>query len=163
VHLWAVASIVIAAVAVLALFTGRGSGVHGSVGLHDVAGPGPSIETLLAETSKGLHAIRRPPPTPMPSTKVAVLNATTQPGLGAVFGWKLREAGFGLVTVWNYPEVVRRTRVEVDPTEPNGGADVAQVLGVARVSPMIVQTRRRTFGAPIAVIVGADRAKTVRG
>ncbi len=97
-----------------------------------------------------------------PPTEVAVLNGTPVPGLAAKIGEDVRAGGFKIGAVTNTETPFDVTTVMFDPSQQGeaDGREVASALEVSQVDPMSSDIKRLADGAPVAVIVGEDRAGT---
>jgi hypothetical protein len=108
-----------------------------------VAAPGP-----LAPHGRGaLRGIR-----------IAVLNGTTQPGLGRAVAGLLQERGATIDTVANASDqTLRRTLVEYRSGRRQQARRVADVLGVRALAPLTGEDERVAPRAQVVVRVGRDR------
>ena len=141
--------------ALIAAAVGRGSNRHDTpVGLREMSQPGPWLANALGELSLTLHRIEQPPPHPLPT--VALLNATKTPGMAAEASFQVRPE-FNASPVFNYPVVVKHSRVEFQPGGLDEARQVASLLAIATVVPMIKRTIKPAGTAPVAVVIGSDR------
>jgi hypothetical protein len=95
-----------------------------------------------------------------PPTEVAVLNGTPVPGLAAKIGQEVRDGGFKLGAVTNTDTPFAETEVMFDTGKMADGQEVASKLQIAKVEPMSSDVKKISNGAPVAVVVGEDRAGT---
>jgi hypothetical protein len=90
---------------------------------------------------------------------VAVLNGTSQPGLGAKVATDVQVNDFSLGTVTNSRKRYDQTVVMYEDGQKRAATKVAHDLGVTPVQPVDRETQREADGAAVVVIAGADRAK----
>ncbi|MGZ5336987.1 MAG: LytR C-terminal domain-containing protein [Solirubrobacterales bacterium] len=95
-----------------------------------------------------------------PPTEVAVLNGTPVPGLAATVGQDVRDGGFKLGAVTNTDTPFAETTVMFDQGKTADGQEVAKKLQISAVEPMSSDVKKIANGAPVAVVVGEDRAGT---
>ena len=95
-----------------------------------------------------------------PPTEVAVLNGTPVPGLAAKIGQDVRDGGFKLGAVTNTDTPFTETEVQFDQGKNADGQEVATTLQISVVKPMESDVKKISNGAPVAVVVGEDRAGT---
>jgi hypothetical protein len=91
--------------------------------------------------------------------EVAVLNATSVPGLAAKVGDDVRVNGFKLAAVTNSREQFDQTVVMYGQGQQRAARKVAHDLGVKPLQPIDRLTERTAGDADVVVIAGADRAK----
>jgi hypothetical protein len=115
-------------------------------------------ESLLRGTEQAKHGPK--PGAIVPGdVEVAVLNATSVPGLAAKVGDDVRVNGFKLGTVSNSRRQFDQTVVMYEPHEKRAAEKVAHDLGVQPVQPIDQQAEQASGGADVVVIAGADRAR----
>lgn len=90
--------------------------------------------------------------------EVAVLNSTAQPGLAGEFGQQVKKAGFNLGKVGNSSSPEDVSLVEYDRDGREAAQQVAQLLDIRKIEPMSGEIRSLAEGAPVAVVLGADKA-----
>ena len=131
------------------------------------------IAVVIALASPGEHraASPRPQPSPpqttpvhpVPRTTVAVLNGTTVTGLARVASDALVANGFreGIVTNDTTNQQRQRTTIYYEPGYKEQAQTAAGCLdvGLDQVLPMDATARVAADRAPIAVFIGADKAK----
>jgi hypothetical protein len=89
---------------------------------------------------------------------VAVLNATSVPGLGAKVGDDVEANDFQLGAVTTYPEPVEDTVVMYEPKQKRAARKLAADLGEGILQQIDLQAQRLAGGADVVVIAGEDRA-----
>jgi hypothetical protein len=90
---------------------------------------------------------------------VAVLNATTVPGLAASLRDRLAAAGFATGTIDVAADQGRAdSEVQYAPGHRAAATLVARRFGIRRRAAASADDRARADGAPVIVIAGADRA-----
>lgn len=90
--------------------------------------------------------------------EVAVLNGTAVAGLASQVGQQVREDGFQLGPITNTETPVDTTTVMFDQGAQEQAQAVAAELQVGTVEPMSAEIQGIAEGAPVAVVVGEDRA-----
>jgi LytR cell envelope-related transcriptional attenuator len=91
--------------------------------------------------------------------QVAVLNGTPVPGAAANFGQQVRNT-FKLGAVTNTETPFDASVVMYDTGHQAEGQTVAKGLGISKIEPMSGDVKKAAGGAPVAFVVGADRAGT---
>jgi hypothetical protein len=91
---------------------------------------------------------------------VAVLNGTSEPGLGASVGERLRRKGFKEGTIATARRSYQQTVVMYGRGSKQAAERVAGVLGVTPVQPIDRTTREIAGAADVVVIAGRDKAKS---
>ena len=91
---------------------------------------------------------------------VAVLNGTSEPGLGATVGERLRRKGFKEGTIATARRPYQQTVVMYGRGSKKAAERVAGVLGVTPVQPIDRTTREIAGAADVVVIAGRDKAKS---
>ncbi len=94
--------------------------------------------------------------------EVAVLNSTPVPGLAAGFSQEVRQT-FKLGRVGNTETPFEASVVMFDQGHDADAQAVAGTLGVTKTQPMSSEVKRASEGAPVAFIVGEDRASQNTG
>jgi hypothetical protein len=89
---------------------------------------------------------------------VAVLNATSVPGLGAKVGDDVKANDFDLGAVSTYPEPREDTVVMYEPKQRRAASKIGADLGEGVLQPIDRQAQRLAEGADVVVVVGEDRA-----
>jgi hypothetical protein len=89
--------------------------------------------------------------------KVAVLNGTATPGLAASFAQQIRNT-FNLGSVGNTETAFESSAVMFAPGQDAPANTVAGQLGITDVRPMSSDVKKVAEDAPVAFIVGEDRA-----
>jgi LytR cell envelope-related transcriptional attenuator len=89
---------------------------------------------------------------------VAVLNATSVPGLGATVGDDVEANDFDLGAVSTYPEARQDTVVMFEQGQRRAASKVGANLGEGILQPIDRQAQRLAEGADVVVVVGEDRA-----
>jgi hypothetical protein len=94
-------------------------------------------------------------------TTVAVLNATTHPGLGKRTAVALQQRGWKIGTVTNYPDGhLKASCVDFTPGHSQAATMVGNDLGIDAVVPPAADVVAAAGpDADVIVIVGADRAR----
>ncbi len=90
---------------------------------------------------------------------VAVLNATTEGGIGGKVSDDVESEGYDLGAVGTFPQLSEQTVVMFDGKRNERAAQrVARTLGGAPVQPIDRQVQELAKGAEVVVIAGQDRA-----
>jgi hypothetical protein len=133
----------------------------GVIGGGDDAPPAPNTTTSSSSSSTASPSETAGALTPE-STKVAVLNGTTIPGLASTEKDKLTEVGFtGEVTTGNNTDQQRADSSVLYGTRPGArgmAREVAQRLDIADVRRLDADTRELGENADVVVILGQDKA-----
>jgi hypothetical protein len=90
-------------------------------------------------------------------TKIAVLNGTAEPGLAGTFSKQLKDRNYQTGQVTNTETAFESSTVMFDAGNEACADEVAQLLSIQGTEPMD-QEVRRIGEAPVAVILGEDRA-----
>lgn len=90
-------------------------------------------------------------------TKIAVLNGTAEPGLAGTFSKQLKDRNYQTGQVTNTETAFDSSTVMFDAGNEPCAGEVAQLLSIQVTEPMD-QEVRRIGEAPVAVILGEDRA-----
>ncbi len=90
---------------------------------------------------------------------VAVLNATSTPGLAGHVGDDVDHSGFKLDAVGDSRKQFSQSVVMFSPGQKKAAQKVAHVLGITPVQPIDSDTRAQAPDADVVVIAGSDRAK----
>jgi hypothetical protein len=140
------------ALAVVALFV---TGVIGGGG-----DKSPTPNTTSSATPEGTSSSSPSALTPA-STKVAVLNGTTIPGLASREKDTLAKAGFSEIATGNNTDQQRADSSVMYGTKDGARAQartVARALDIATVQRMDADTRDLSEGADVVVILGQNKA-----
>jgi hypothetical protein len=90
-------------------------------------------------------------------TNIAVLNGTAEPGLAGTFSKQLKDRNYQTGQVTNTETAFESSTVMFDAGNEPCADEVAQLLSIQGTEPMD-QEVRRIGEAPVAVILGEDRA-----
>jgi LytR cell envelope-related transcriptional attenuator len=90
--------------------------------------------------------------------EVAILNGTAVPGLAAQVGDDVERAGFKVGAVTNSESAFSETLVMYERGHEKEAQTVASGLGVSGIQPVSQEIAGVSDGAPVAVVVGDDRA-----
>lgn len=90
-------------------------------------------------------------------TKIAVLNGTAEPGLAGTFSKQLKDGDYQTGQVTNTETGFESSTVMYDTGNEACADEVARLLSIQATEPMD-QEVRRIGEAPVAVILGEDRA-----
>jgi hypothetical protein len=119
----------------------------------------PSISLPKSKRAKGSHKKSFPPAINPSSVTVAVVNGTSVTGAAARTGTKVSAAGFRLGNLSTASQQQRAESVVMFKPGANRQARVvAGKLNVAQIAPIDQQTANVAGGAPVVVVVGADKA-----
>jgi hypothetical protein len=136
-----------ALVALVALVLGGGIA-------HQLTGDGDaSDEHVPPDRSKHRAPAVRPA-----DVTVAVLNATTVPGLAASLRDRLAAAGFRGGPINDFADHLNASAVQYAPGHRDEAAAVGRELRISRRVPAAADARALAGDAPVVVIAGADQA-----
>lgn len=124
---------------------------------------GHAAPAARRRASKHRHASRPRRPVKRGRTVVAVLNATTAPGLARGVADKLTAAGFARGAVTNDGRTRSATKVLYAPGKRGDALDVAKVLRIRRGEVSSIDGATRALAgerATVVVSIGADRAQS---
>ncbi|MFN8160368.1 MAG: LytR C-terminal domain-containing protein [Solirubrobacterales bacterium] len=117
-----------------------------------------AIHVLGGESGNGGRQARTGPTVAPDSIRVSVLNGTAVSGLAGRFGDALEKENFQLGAVSNTPSSVAVSEVMYKRGHRPEAAKVAAALKISKVRLMTNQILTAGAGAPVAVVVGEDRA-----
>jgi hypothetical protein len=127
---------------------------RGGVVAHQLTGDGDaSDEHVPPDRSKHRAPAVRPA-----DVTVAVLNATTVPGLAASLRDRLAAAGFGGGTINDFADQLTASVVQYAPGHRDEAGAVGRKLRISRLEPVAADARALAGAAPVVVIAGADQA-----
>jgi hypothetical protein len=92
------------------------------------------------------------------TTKVAVLNGTAASGLAAQFAAPLKQNGYRPSPVTNTESPIVASIVMFDQSGRECASTIGSVVDVQPTGPMSAEIRGISEGAPIAVVLGEDKA-----
>jgi hypothetical protein len=148
--------VVVIAVAAIALLGGGGS--------DNGAKPAGKAARSSATSTPAASATSSPKSGSSTSARgdvsVAVLNGTTINGLASTVAKRLSQAGFGSGPTANYTDQARSASVVFYAASGSRreAFDVAKVLDISDVQPIIDAARQLAPGADVVVVVGADQS-----
>jgi hypothetical protein len=128
--------------------------VLGGVVAHQLTGDGDGSD----EHASPDRAKHRAPAVRPADVTVAVLNATTVPGLGASLRDRLAAAGFRGGTINDFADQLTASVVQYAPGHRDEATAVGRELRISRREPVAADARGLAGEAPVVVIAGADQA-----
>jgi hypothetical protein len=131
-----------------------GALVLGGLVAHQLTGNGDASDGHAAPDRP---AHRAPAVRPADVT-VAVLNATTVPGLAASLRDRLAAAGFRAGPINDFADHLNASAVQYAPGHRDEAAAVGRELRISRRVPVVADARALAGEAPVVVIAGADQA-----
>jgi hypothetical protein len=128
--------------------------VLGGVVAYQLTGDGDAGD----EHAPSDRASHRAPAVRPADVTVAVLNATTVPGLAASLRDRLAAAGFRGGTINDFADPLTTSVVQYTPGHRDEAGAVGRELRISRREPVATDARALAGAAPVVVIAGADQA-----